>query len=80
MFCTLYVGLDLEEQPHRVMCEALQNAETDDARPYSMLVVPRGFYKTSIVRGMILWKFYRRIYLADNPYHRIMISSANLAL
>lgn len=80
MFCTLYVGLDLEEQPHRVMCEALQNAETDDARPYSMLVVPRGFYKTSIVRGMILWKFYRRIYLADNPYHRIMIASANLAL
>jgi len=80
LFCTLYVGLDLEEQPHRVMCEVLQSAEENNDRPYSMLVVPRGFYKTSIVRGMILWKFYRRLYYNDNPYHRIMIASANLAL
>jgi hypothetical protein len=80
LFCTLYVGLDLEEQPHRVMCDVLQSAEENNDRPYSMLVVPRGFYKTSIVRGMILWKFLRRLYYNDNPYHRIMIASANLAL
>ena len=79
-FATTFVGLDLEEHPHRVMCDALQAAEEDDTKPYSMLVVPRGFYKTSIVRAMILWKFYRRIYLYDNPYHRIMIASASLAL
>lgn len=62
------------------MCAALQEAEENDEKPYSMLVVPRGFYKTSIVRAMIVWKFYRRVYLYDNPYHRIMISSANLSL
>jgi hypothetical protein len=72
--------LDLEERPHREMCAALQEAEENDNKPYSMLVVPRGFYKTSIVRAMIVWKFYRRLYLYDNPYHRIMISSANLSL
>ena len=80
LFCTLYAGLDLEEQPHRVMCGALQRAEEENERPYSMLVVPRGFYKTSIVRAMIVWKFYRRIYYNDNPYHRILLVSANLAL
>lgn len=62
------------------MCDVVQNAETDNDRPYSMLVVPRGFYKTSIVRAAILWKFYRRLYFDDNPYHRIIIASANLAL
>ena len=80
MFCTLYGGLDLEEQPHRTMCAALQSAEENNDKPYSMLVVPRGFYKTSIVRAMIVWKFYRRIYFNDNPYHRIILASANLAL
>ena len=80
VFCTLYAGLDLEESPHRVMCDALQKAEEENERPYSMLVVPRGFYKTSIVRAMIVWKFYRRVYLNDNPYHRILLVSANLSL
>jgi hypothetical protein len=62
------------------MCDVVQNAEEDNDKPYSMLVVPRGFYKTSIIRAGIIWKFYRRIYLQDNPYHRILIASANLAL
>lgn len=80
MFCTLYAGLDLEEKPHREMCNALQSAEERDDFPYTMLVVPRGSYKTSISRAAIPWKFYRRLYLQNNPYHRIMLSSANLSL
>ena len=62
------------------MCDALQEAETNDDKPYSMLVVPRGFYKTSIVRALIVWKLLRQIYLHDNPYHRIVLVSATLAL
>jgi hypothetical protein len=80
VFCLLYGGLDLEEKPHRVMCDALQEAEENDDRPYTLIEVPRGSYKTSISRVAIPWKFYRRLYLYDNPYHRIMLSSANLSL
>ena len=75
-----YWGLTLREQPHREMCAVIQKAEEDDAKPYTMLVVPRGCYKTSIVRGALAWKQLRQIYLYGNLYHRIVLASATLAL
>lgn len=78
-FLLTYLHLDLEEQPHREMCEVLQKAETDSTKPYCMMVVPRGCYKTTIVRGAVVWKFLRQLYYHDNPYHRIVIASATLA-
>jgi hypothetical protein len=79
-FSNFFYGLTLEEQPHREMCDIIQNAETDYATPYAMLVVPRGCYKTSIVRSALVWKYLRRVYLDNNPYNRIVIGSSTLAL
>ena len=73
-------GLDLCEQPHREIIEAIQEAELNDANPSVMVIVPRGTYKTSIARGAIVWKLLRQIYLFDNPYHRIAMGSATLRL
>ena len=79
-FETEALGLDLFEVPHREMCEVIQKQETDPATPYSMLVVPRGFYKTTIVCGAAVWKQLRQLFLNLNPYHRIVLCSATLAL
>jgi len=80
MFASWFVGLDLEECPHRLMTDVIQTGETDPAHPYTLVVVPRGTYKTSIARAAIVWKLVRQIHLFDNPYHRIVISSATLQL
>ena len=79
-FCNFFVGLTLDEQPHREMCDLIQGAETDPSKPYTILVVPRGTYKSSIARAAVTWKLLRQFYLHANPYHRIVISSATLAL
>ena len=79
-FLVNYWGLQLHELPHREMCAVIQKAEEEDAKPYTMLVVPRGSYKTSIVRGSLVWKQLRQIYLFGNLYHRIVLASATLAL
>lgn len=73
-------GLDLEERPHRSMVQIIQDTELDDEVTNSMLIVPRGTYKTSITRGAIVWKLLRQVHLFDNPYHRIAVASATLAL
>jgi hypothetical protein len=78
-FCTEYWRLDLEEHPHRAMCDVIQKTEDDPSKPYAMLVVPRGTYKTSVGRAAVTWKQLRQIHLFDNLYHRIAISSAILA-
>ena len=62
------------------MCEVIQKSEEDDAKPYTMLVVPRGTYKTSIVRGALVWNSCGQILHFGNLYHRIVLASATLAL
>lgn len=79
-FLTEFWGLDLEHQPHKEMCQTIENSEFNEDTPYSMLCVPRGSYKTSIGRGAVVWKQLRQIYLHKNYYHRIVIASATLAL
>lgn len=79
-FLTEFWGLDLEEQPHREMCDVIQETELDENTPYAMLTVPRGSYKTSIGRGAVVWKQLRQIYIYKNYYHRVVIASATLAL
>lgn len=75
-----YWGLDLEEQPHREMVNIIQTAELDDSTPYSMSIVPRATFKSSISVGAMGWKQLRHIYLFHNPYHRIMFASETLSL
>ncbi len=79
-FCTEGLGLDLYETPHRQMCAVIEQQEKNPDTPYSMLVVPRGFYKTSIACGAAVWKQLRQLFLYHNPYHRIVLCSATLAL
>lgn len=79
-FCNWFVGLTLEEQPHRKMCDVIQEAELDPTKPNAMLVVPRGTFKSSIANAAVTWKVLRHIHLYGNPYHRIVIASATLAL
>ena len=79
-FSTECWGLELHEQPHRKMVKVIEDTEFDDERTDSMLVVPRGTYKTSITRAALVWKQLRQIHLFDNPYHRIAIASATLPL
>ena len=73
-------GLDLYEEPHRRMCDIIEDSELDNGKPYAMLVVPRGFYKTSIVCAAAVWKQLRQLFLHRNPYHRIVLCSATLPL
>ena len=40
-FLVNYWGLQLHELPHREMCAVIQKAEEEDAKPYTMLVVPK---------------------------------------
>jgi hypothetical protein len=79
-FLTKVWGLDLDEQPHREMVTAIEDAEYNDDVPYVMQIVPRGTYKSSILRGVAAWKQLRQIYVFGNVYHRIVIASATLAL
>jgi hypothetical protein len=74
-----YWKLDLEEKPHREMCNIVQAIEDDPDTPYGMSIVPRGCYKTSIGRAAAVWMQLRQIFLFDNVYHRIMLTSAVLA-
>lgn len=73
-------GLDLEETPHRPIVELLQLSVLEPEKPNVMVIVPRGWYKTSIFRGFTVWKQARKIFLKGNPFHRIVIASATLAL
>lgn len=79
-FANHFYGLQLEEQPHRLMTDVIMATEHDEDKPYSMLVVPRGCYKTSVARAAVVWKYLRRLYLDGNPHHRIVIASSTLAL
>lgn len=72
-------GLDLEEQPHRKMCDTIQESELNPEKPYAFLIVPRGTYKSSIGRGAVVWKQLRQIYIYENFYHRIALASAVLS-
>lgn len=78
-FATHFLGLDLEERPHRAVTNAIEAVELGDAK-HSLIVIPRGFYKTSVASAALVWKQYRKVFLEDNPYHRIVIASATLAL
>ena len=48
-FGKFYWGLQLEEQPHRWMCDELMQTLTNNETPNLLLDVPRGCYKTSVV-------------------------------
>ena len=73
-------GLQLEEQPHRWMCDEMMHTMTQAETPYLMLDVPRGCYKTSIVTAGAVWQYLRQVFLYDNPYHRIIYCSNTLSL
>jgi hypothetical protein len=75
-----YWGLQLEEQPHRWMCDEMMKTLSDDKTPYLMLDVPRGCYKTSIVTAGAVWQYLRQVFYHDNPYHRIVYASNTLGL
>jgi len=79
-FLTHYWGLSLHEKPHREICNLIEGADRDPQTPHVMIVIPRGCYKTSIGRGAVVQRQLRQIYLHDNPYHRIALGSATLAL
>lgn len=78
-FLTYYVGLDLEELPHREAVEAIQKALTHRAEK-ALIVIPRGFYKTSIAAGSLVWLQMRQVCLFKNYFYRIVTASATLAL
>lgn len=75
-----YWGLQLEEKPHRWMCDELMKTLTDDQTPHLLLDVPRGCYKTSLVTAGAVLVYLRQFYYYDNPYHRIVYASSTLAL
>jgi hypothetical protein len=75
-----YWGLQLEEQPHRWMCDEWMATRSMKETPYLMFDVPRGCYKTSIAAAGAAQEQLRQIYLFDNPYHRIVYASNTLAL
>lgn len=79
-FGSHYWGLQLEEKPHRWMCDELMKTLTMTETPFLLLDVPRGCYKTSIVTAGAVLQQLRQIYLYDNPYHRIVYASATLGL
>ena len=73
-------GLDLEQQPHRWMCDELMKTLSMADTPYVMLDVPRGTFKTSLVTCGAVWQYLRQWLIFDNPYHRIVYASNTLAL
>lgn len=78
-FLTYYVGLDLEEQPHREAVTAIERAVKSGSRK-ALIVIPRGHYKTSIAAGALCWMQLRQVLLFANFFYRIVIASAALAL
>lgn len=75
-----YMGLDLEEQPHREMSDVVQHAVEHDECPNVARIVPRATYKSTMLRGEVIWMHLRQIFLYKNYYHRILLASATLAL
>lgn len=62
------LGFDLEENPHREVCDFVQNAG-----PLALALLPRGSYKTTIVSHIYpVWR------LIDNPNIRILLDSVIL--
>ena len=78
-FATFYCGLDLEEGPHREVVTAIENVEFGPPQS-ALIVIPRGFFKTSIASAALVWKQYRRVLLDQDYFHRICVASATLAL
>ncbi len=60
------------------MIEALQLSVLEPSQPNVLIVEPRGWFKTSVLRGFTVWKHARKIFLKHNPYHRTVISSSTL--
>ncbi len=80
VFGNYYWGLQLEEKPHRWMCDEMMSTLTMDGTPHLILDVPRGTYKTSLDTAGAVLQYLRQCYYHDNPYHRIVYASATLAL
>ena len=78
-FAVHFCGLDLEEDVHREVTDAIEAVELGRARA-SLIVIPRGHFKTTIASAAVVWKLYRRVLIDGDIFHRIMISSATLAL
>lgn len=78
-FAVYYCGLDLEEGPHREVCTAIEAVEFGPPQN-SLVVIPRGFFKTTIAAAALVWKQYRRVILRGDFFHRICVGSATLAL
>ncbi len=78
-FATYYCGLDLEEGPHREVVTAIEAVEFGPPQN-SLIVIPRGFFKTSIASAALVWKQFRRVILHGDYFHRICVASATLAL
>jgi hypothetical protein len=79
-FANNYWGLQLEDKPHRWMCDEFMATLSMEHTPYLMLDVPRGCYKTSIVTAGAVWQYLRQVFIWDNPYHRILYASNTLEL
>ncbi len=79
-FGSYYWGLQLEEKPHRWMCDELMKTLTMAETPHVIMDVPRGCYKTSIAIAGAVWQYLRQLYIYDNPYHRLLYASNTLAL
>ena len=79
-FATEVWGLDLEEPPHRLITDAIQLSEDEPEKRFVMLIVPRGWYKTSIARAAAVWKVLRQGILFNNWYYRVALCSATLNL
>jgi hypothetical protein len=75
-----YWGLQLEEQPHRWMCDEWMATRSMKDTPHLMFDVPRGCYKTSIASAGVVQEQLRQWLIFDNPYHRIVYASNTLAL
>ncbi len=78
-FAVHFCGLDLEEEVHREVTDAIEAVEFGRARA-SLIEIPRGHFKTTIASAAVVWKLYRRVVLDHDFFHRIMVSSATLAL
>lgn len=77
-FLKFFCGLDLEEQPHRKVTDAIEAAERHEVRG-ALIQLPRGYFKSSIASGALAWKLARRA-VAGDYYFRIAVASAGLAL
>lgn len=78
-FLTTYLGLQLEELPHREVIGGIEKAMKGQAGN-TLVVIPRGFFKTTIAAGSLVWAQYRQVFLFEDFYHRVCIASATLSL